>query len=71
MRSFAVALLLATAATPTAFAKPAPVAAAVAAKDRPAEAIALDASRKPTEILTFMRLKPGMKTFDLLTGTGY
>ena len=71
MRRFALALLLATVATPTAFAKPAPVAAAVAAKDRPAEAVALDASRKPVEILSFMRLKPGMKTFDLLTGTGY
>ena len=71
MRAFALALLLATAATPIAVAKPAPIAVAVAAKDRPAEAVALDASRKPTEVLTFMGLKPGMKAFDLLTGTGY
>jgi predicted methyltransferase len=71
MRTFALALLLATAATPIAVAKPAPIAVAVAAKDRPAEAVALDASRKPTEVLTFMGLKPGMKAFDLLTGTGY
>ena len=71
MRAFAFALLLATAATPVAFAKPAPIAAAVAAKDRPADAVALDASRKPVAVLSFMGLKPGMKTFDLLTGTGY
>ena len=71
MRAFAFALLLATAATPIAIAKPAPIAAAVAAKDRPADAVALDASRKPVAVLNFMGLKPGMKAFDLLTGTGY
>jgi predicted methyltransferase len=71
MRAFAFALLLATTAAPAAFAKPTPIAMAVAAKDRPADAIALDASRKPSEILSFMQLKPGMKAFDLLTGTGY
>ena len=71
MRAFALALLLATAATPIAIAKPAPIAAAVAAKDRPAEAVALDVSRKPAQVLSFMGLKPGMKAFDLLTGTGY
>jgi predicted methyltransferase len=71
MRAFAFALLLATAAIPVVFAKPAPIAAAVAAKDRPADAVALDASRKPVQILGFMGLKPGMKAFDLLTGTGY
>ena len=71
MRAFALALLLATAATPIVQAKPAPVAMAVAAKDRPSDAVALDASRKPAELLSFMQLKPGMKVLDLLTGTGY
>jgi predicted methyltransferase len=72
MRTLALALLLATAATPiAAAAKPLPIAAAVAAKDRPAEAIALDASRRPVEVLSFMQLRPGMKAFDLLSGTGY
>lgn len=71
MRAFALALLLATTATPIALAKPAPTAMAVAAKDRPAESVALDVSRKPAAILKFMGLKPGMKAFDLLTGTGY
>jgi predicted methyltransferase len=71
MRAFAFALLLAAAATPAVHAKPSPIAAAVAAKDRPADAVKLDASRKPAAILGFMGLKPGMKTFDLLTGTGY
>jgi predicted methyltransferase len=71
MRALAIALLLASAATPIAHAKPAPIAAAVAATDRPADAVALDASRKPVAVLQFMGLKPGMKAFDLLTGTGY
>lgn len=71
MRALAIALLLATAATPIATAKPALIATAVAAKDRPADSVALDASRKPVAILNFMGLKPGMKAFDLLTGTGY
>ena len=71
MRAFVIALLLATVATPVAFAKPTPIAAAVAAKDRPADAVVQDASRKPEAVLKFMGLKPGMKAFDLLTGTGY
>jgi predicted methyltransferase len=71
MRMIALALLLSTAVTPVSLAKPAPIAMAVAAKDRPADSVALDAGRRPVEILTFMQLKPGMKAFDLLTGTGY
>ena len=46
-------------------------AAAVAAPGRPAAATALDASRKPAEVLAFMQLKPGMKALDFLTGSGY
>lgn len=71
MRPLAIALLLSTAVMPVAVAKPTPIAMAVAAKDRPADSVALDASRKPAEVLSFMKLKPGMKAFDLLTGTGY
>lgn len=71
MRALALALLLATAATPVAFAKPDIIATAVAAKDRPADAVALDAGRKPAAILSFMHLKPGMQVLDLLSGTGY
>ncbi len=47
------------------------IAAAVASKDRPADAIALDADRKPAEVLSFMQLKPGMATIDVITGAGY
>jgi predicted methyltransferase len=71
MRAFAFALLLATTVAPAVSAKSPTIAAAVAAKDRPADAVAQDASRKPVQILKFMGLKPGMKAFDLLTGTGY
>ena len=35
------------------------MAAAVAAPDRPADQVELDASRKPVEVLTFFGLKPG------------
>jgi predicted methyltransferase len=72
MRSiFILSLLLATAAPMQAFAAPADYAAAVAFKGRPAEAFALDAGRKPAEILNFMQLKPGMKAIDVVTGSGY
>jgi predicted methyltransferase len=59
-------------ATPLAVhAAPADVAAAVAAQDRPAEARALDAGRKPAEVLRFMGLSRGDRALDLFTGTGY
>lgn len=52
-------------------AKPSDYAAAVAFQGRPAEAVALDASRHPAEVLDFEQLKPGMTAIDLVTGTGY
>ena len=39
--------------------------------DRPAEAIALDASRKPAQVLKFLGLKRGDRVLDLMTGNGY
>lgn len=54
-----------------AIAKPADYAAAVGFKDRPADAVAMDASRHPAEILDFMHLKPGMTAYDMITGSGY
>lgn len=47
------------------------LAAAVAAPGRPAEAKALDASRKPAEVLAFLGLKSGDKAADIMTGSGY
>lgn len=71
MRLTTLAIFLtATAATPLA-AAPRDYAAAVAFNGRPAAATAMDAGRKPAEILDFERLKPGMKAIDVLTGTGY
>lgn len=54
-------------------AKPRPLSieASIAASDRPAEARALDASRKPAETLALLGHKPGMKVADIITGTGY
>ena len=46
-------------------------AAAVAAPDRPAEARALDASRKPVEVLQWLGVRRGMDVGDLISGTGY
>ena len=52
-------------------AAPADVAAAVAATDRPAEAVKLDESRRPAEVLAFLDLEKGEDALDLFTGTGY
>lgn len=46
-------------------------AAAVAAPGRPVDALALDASRKPAEVLAFLGLKKGMSAADIMTGSGY
>ena len=73
--AFLIALLLTGAAPLSAkshneMAKP-DYAAAVAFPDRPAEARAMDANRHPAEVLAFMKLAPGMKALDVLTGSGY
>jgi predicted methyltransferase len=52
-------------------AAPAEFAAAVAAKSRPAEAVKLDQSRKPAEVLKFLGLERGDRALDLFTGGGY
>lgn len=44
---------------------------AVAMTDRPAEARALDDSRKPVEVLKFLGLKRGDRVLDVMTGSGY
>jgi predicted methyltransferase len=53
----------------TAQTAPADVRAAVAAPGRPAEAVALDESRKPVEVLKFLGLEQGDRALDLFTGT--
>ena len=67
------ALLLGTtaAAKDPPFNAPPGIVPAVAMNDRPAEAIALDGSRMPTEILKFLGLKRGDRVLDLMTGNGY
>ena len=64
---------LAAASMPLAAAQAAPadVAGAVSAPGRPAEAIALDAGRKPAEVLAFAGLERGDRALDLFTGSGY
>lgn len=47
------------------------IASAINAPGRPAEAVALDESRKPAAILSFLGLKRGMHAADLVSGTGY
>lgn len=44
---------------------------AVASPGRPADAVALDPSRKPAEVLAFLGLKRGMRAADIMTGSGY
>jgi predicted methyltransferase len=68
---FAGAALLLAPAVPILAKAPAYLTGAVAAPGRPADAIALDAGRKPAEVLTFVGLKPGMSAADIMTGSGY
>ena len=67
MLASALALALPVAAQ----AAPANVAAAVAAKGRPADAGEKDAGRKPAAVLRFLGLERGDRALDLFTGTGY
>ncbi|MDB5697585.1 MAG: methyltransferase protein [Alphaproteobacteria bacterium] len=68
---FMLASALALALPVVAHAAPANVAAAVAAKGRPADAVKKDAGRKPAEVLRFLGLEKGDRALDLFTGTGY
>ena len=67
MKLFAIAALLLSA---PAVAQVSP-AQAVADPSRPAADIALDAGRKPVEILDFAGLKAGGQVFDVMAGQGY
>jgi predicted methyltransferase len=44
---------------------------AMMAPGRPADEKALDAKRKPEEVLAFFGIKPGMKVIDISAATGY
>jgi predicted methyltransferase len=48
-----------------------PIAAALAAKDRPAADREDDALRKPAEVLAFAGIEPGMTVFEMEAGQGY
>lgn len=50
---------------------PADMVMAVAAAGRPADQIALDAARRPVEMLTFAGLRRGMRAADIMAGAGY
>ena len=50
---------------------PAPIKAAIAATDRTDKDRALDAGRKPGEVLAFFKLAPGQKVGELFSGPGY
>lgn len=50
---------------------PAPIKAAIAAPDRADKDRALDAGRKPGEVLAFFKIAPGEKVGELFAGGGY
>lgn len=64
----AAALIMTPFAVP---AEPADVAASVAAETRPADAVKLDESRQPAQVLGFLGLEKGDRALDLFTGSGY
>ena len=47
------------------------IAAAVAMTDRPADAVKLDAGRRPVEVLKFLGLRRGDQVLDVMAGSGY
>jgi predicted methyltransferase len=49
----------------------APLAAALADPARPAQEVALDALRKPAEVLGLARVAPGDRVADFMSGNGY
>jgi predicted methyltransferase len=70
--------ILACAATALLFTAPAfaaktsdNIAAAISDAARPADDKALDAERKPAEMLALAHIRPGMKVMDLVPGGGY
>ena len=71
LRHCLAALALVSMPIAAARAVPADVAAAVSAPGRPAEAVALDAGRRPAEVLRFAGLRRGDRALDLFTGSGY
>src|SRR5690242_7410473 len=50
---------------------PEPIMAAIAAPDRDDKDRALDAGRKPGEVLAFFKIAPGEKIGELFAGGGY
>jgi predicted methyltransferase len=50
---------------------PAPIAAAVAAPDRPQTDTDRDGARKPAALLAFAKLAPGERVADIMPGQGY
>jgi len=50
---------------------PADITAAINSPERPATDKALDAGRKPDQVLAFYGIKPGMKVADIFAGGGY
>lgn len=71
-RLFAPALAAALCLAAPALAQtPSDYAAAVAAPGRPDDMIALDASRRPAEVLAFLGLKKGMAVADIMADKGY
>src|SRR5258708_3398210 len=50
---------------------PKPITDAINAADRPAADKALDAGRKPDQIMAFYGIKPGMKVADIFAEGGY
>lgn len=69
--STALAASLCLTAVPAFAQRASDFAAAVSAPGRPADQVALDASRHPAEVLAFLGLKKGMTAADVMAGEGY
>lgn len=66
-----IAAALAISLCPAAASAQTDLQSAVAASGRPADQVALDAGRKPAEVLAFLGLKSGDVAADIMAGSGY
>lgn len=72
MQTAIIALLFAGLSVPAiGQAAPDAIAAAIALPSRPATDVALDASRKPADMLALGRFAPGQRIYDVVAGNGY
>jgi len=71
LKAVVLSLALTSSPLPAAPAGPVTISTAVASSDRSPDNVALDAGRKPAQVLQFLGLRPGMHVLDLFGANAY